>query len=188
MTEFGVEEEDGQQMLFPEAGPRQRHLELAEKLGYVNVDDLCGQFSRLGLVREISNRVRFLHWELEYADLFRDHGGFDLVLGNPPWVKVEWNEKGVLSDDNPLFEIKKLSASNIAEADLRNQALQNPLVRQAYFGEFESMDGTQNFLNGTQNYPLLKGTQTNLYKCFLPLSWKITSSQGVGGFLHPEGV
>ncbi|MFN9906409.1 MAG: hypothetical protein ACK56F_09840, partial [bacterium] len=38
------------------------------------------------------------------------------------------------------------------------------------------------------NYPLLKGSQTNLYKCFLPQAWRIASAQGVQGFLHPEGV
>ena len=31
---------------------------------------------------------------------------------------------------------------------------------------------TQEFLNATQNYPLLKGVQSNLYKCFMPLSWR----------------
>ncbi|RMD60318.1 hypothetical protein D6833_09915, partial [Candidatus Parcubacteria bacterium] len=47
---------------------------------------------------------------------------------------------------------------------------------------------TQNFLNALQNYPLLKGVQTNLYKCFLPQAWMIGSSGGVSGFLHPEGI
>ncbi|MBM3225597.1 MAG: class I SAM-dependent DNA methyltransferase, partial [Candidatus Tectomicrobia bacterium] len=42
-------------------------------------------------------------------------------------------------------------------------------------------------MNGMQNYPLLKGIQTNLYKCFLPLGWRLTSSQGVAAYLHPEG-
>jgi hypothetical protein len=44
-------------------------------------------------------------------------------------------------------------------------------------------------LNGLQNYPLLKGMQTNLYKCFLPLAWMIGKQDaGVSGFLHPEGI
>lgn len=30
--------------------------------------------------------------------------------------------------------------------------------------------------------------QTNLYKCFLPIGWKIANSKGISGFLHPEGV
>ena len=35
---------------------------------------------------------------------------------------------------------------------------------------------------------MLRGIQTNLYKCFLPQAWYIGSPEGVSGFLHPEGV
>ncbi|MFM7012144.1 MAG: class I SAM-dependent DNA methyltransferase, partial [Betaproteobacteria bacterium] len=51
----------------------------------------------------------------------------------------------------------------------------------------QEAEGTQNFLNAVQNYPLLKGVQTNLYKCFMPLAWQISSAKGVTGLLHPEG-
>jgi hypothetical protein len=57
-----------------------------------------------------------------------------------------------------------------------------------YLEEFEAQNGSQAFLNAVQNYPLLRGSQTNLYKCFLPQAWRIASAQGVQGFLHPEGV
>ena len=47
-------------------------------------------------------------------DVFARHGGFDLIAGNPPWVKIEWNEGGLLSERNPAFAIRKLSANEIA--------------------------------------------------------------------------
>ena len=46
----------------------------------------------------------------------------------------------------------------------------------------------QNFLNAQQNYPVLRGVQTNLYKCFLPQAWRLGAEKGVAGFLHPEGI
>ena len=46
----------------------------------------------------------------------------------------------------------------------------------------------QNFLNAQQNYPVLRGVQTNLYKCFLPQAWRLGAQKGVAGFLHPEGI
>jgi type I restriction-modification system DNA methylase subunit len=52
-----------------------------------------------------------MHWELEFADVFADKGGFDLVIGNPPWIKLEWKEQNVLSDKNPMFAVKKLTAT-----------------------------------------------------------------------------
>ena len=42
-------------------------------------------------------------------------------------------------------------------------------------------------MNAVQNYPLLVGMKANLYKCFMPLAWRLISAQGVTGLLHPEG-
>jgi hypothetical protein len=114
-------------------------------------------------------------------------GGFDLILGNPPWLKIEWQEGGILGDHNPLFVLRKTSASNLAK--LRAELFdQRPDVEHAWLSEYQQLEGTQNFLNALQNYPQLKGVQTNLYKCFLPQAWRIGNSQGVAGFLHPEGI
>ena len=60
-------------------------------------------------------RHRFLHWEFEFADLFEDRGGFDLILGNPPWIKIEWNEGGVMGDVEPLYVLRKFSAPRMRE-------------------------------------------------------------------------
>lgn len=152
----------------------------------VNVDKLCAQSPRLALVRSLANERKFFHWELEFIDLFARRGGFDLILGNPPWVKVQWNEGDLLSEKNPAFTIRDLSATQVAAA--REEQLEIPAQRGAYFSEFVEFAGTQAFLNATQNYHLLKGQQSNLYKCFLPRAWSITNPQGVTGFLHPEGV
>ncbi len=152
----------------------------------VNVDKLCAQSPRLALVRTLANERKFFHWELEFIDLFARRGGFDLILGNPPWVKVEWNEGDLLSERNPAFAIRKLSATEIAKA--RDEQLENPAQRAAYFSEYIEFAGTQSFLNAAQNYHLLKGQQTNLFKCFLPRAWNINNPQGVAGFLHPEGT
>jgi hypothetical protein len=46
----------------------------------------------------------------------------------------------------------------------------------------------QNYINSLQNYHLLKGIRSNLYKCFLPQAWYIGTHDAVSGFLHPEGV
>ncbi len=152
----------------------------------VNTDKLCQQSDRLALVRTIANERKFFHWELEYVDLFAERGGFDLILGNPPWVKVTWEEGGILSERNPAFAIRKLTSPQIAKN--REEQLDTPARLSAYLSEYCEFEGTQGFLNASQNYRLLKGQQTNLYKCFLPRAWSLTHLQGVTGFLHPEGV
>ena len=73
-------------------------------------------------------------------------------------------------------------------ADLREKAIESRGIRDEYLDDYVAFERTQNFLNAFQNYPVLKGTQSNLYKCFLPQAWLIGTEQGVSGFLHPEGI
>lgn len=182
----GKTEKVEQLSLFPVTAPKEKFLDLIDKHGFVDINDLCDRTPRLDQVRVLAERYRFMHWELAFADIFADNGGFDLILGNPPWLKVEWNESGIMGDANPLFVLRKDSATKVAE--IREETLQKLNLYEAYLAEFEGSTATQNFLNALQNYPVLKGVQTNLYKCFLPQAWMIANDKSVAGFLHPEGI
>jgi hypothetical protein len=159
---------------------------LHDKLGQLRISKLRQHFPRVALVEAVAQDRRFMHWELCFADVLIQKGGFDLILGNPPWLKVEWNEAGVLGERNPVFAIRKVSASDLAK--LRADAFDRFAgLQEAWTDELQEAEGTQNFLNAVQNYPLLKGVQTNLYKCFMPLAWDLSSGKGVAGLLMPEG-
>lgn len=182
-----TEESSGQMAMFSEGCQQTQDLFSTSRGGVVNKDFLYGVFPRLRKVDELAARYKFFHWELEFADIFADNGGFDLILGNPPWLKVEWQEGGIMGDYEPQFVLRKFSASKLNT--LREETLlRMPALEQAYFSEYEEASATQNFLNGLVNYPELKGIQTNLYKCFLPQAWRISNASGVSGFLHPEGT
>jgi hypothetical protein len=159
---------------------------LHDRYGQLRISRLRQNFPRIVTVEKSAARHRFFHWELAFADIFASRGGFDLVLGNPPWLKVEWNEAGILGEVNPLLAIRKLSANEISK--LRTEAFaQFKGLQESWTAELEEAEATQNFLNAFQNYPLLKGMQTNLYKCFLPIGWRLAGETGVTGYLHPEG-
>ena len=158
-----------------------------DELGFIDVEELVAKNERLQVVEQVAKAQKFLHWELEFADIFAKRGGFDLILGNPPWLKVEWNEGGIMGEANPLFDIRKFSASKLNA--LREETFEKyPNLLKEYIAEYESAEATQNFLNATANYPLLKGVQTNLYKCFLPTAWMVGNKKAITGLLHPEGV
>lgn len=192
-------EPDAPQVIVPESQPSLMGLEtqlplsqsadqpnLHDKMGQLRISKVRQHFPRIALVESVVNNRRFMHWELCFADVLLQRGGFDLILGNPPWLKVEWDESGILGERNPIFAVRKISASDLAK--LRAEAFnQFQGLQQAWTEELQEAEGTQNFLNAVQNYPLLKGVQTNLYKCFMPLVWQISSPKGVTGLLHPEG-
>jgi hypothetical protein len=160
---------------------------LHDKFGQLRISKLRQHFARVAVVEGIAEQRRFMHWELCFADVLLQRGGFDLILGNPPWLKVEWNEAGILGERNPVFAVRKISASELAK--LRADAFERFRGLQADWTlELQEAEGTQNFLNAVQNYPLLQGMKANLYKCFMPLTWTLSGPKGITGLLTPEGT
>lgn len=190
MRVTGDKKNKGQLSIFdfaPEQDPYvQEMIERYDRFGAVNLDRLRADFPRLRIANEVAQQQKFFHWELEFADVFDERVGFDLIIGNPPWVKMEWNEQAVMGDRQPLFAVKNFTANQTAQ--VRSETLKNSTIRSMYFSEYTEMSGTQAYLNATQNYPDLKGQQTNLFKCFLPQAWLFSNERGVSAFVHPEGV
>ena len=179
---------DGQLSLFP-TEMEQMALDIIDTYGtdtIVDIPRLCQENPRLDLAARIAKQNKFMHWELEFADLFAERGGFDLIVGNPPWILLGWNEQAALSDSHPEFAVKKLTAAQTVNR--RELALENTATRNLYFSEFESIYGQQSFLNAIQNYFVLSGMKANLYKCFLPQAWKFGTETGISAFVHPDGV
>lgn len=173
--------------LFPETQPQQG-LDFTperDRYGHVDIAALVEALPQLQVAQQVAGQQHFMHWALEFADVFKARGGFDVVLGNPPWIKVEWSEQSLLSDFDPRFAIRKLSAKQTA--DQREAVFAAlPQARADYLSECVAIEGMGEFLNARQNYAVLEGQKANLYKCFLPLVWQIGC--GVQALLHPEGV
>ncbi|MBK7923170.1 MAG: hypothetical protein IPJ95_05980 [Gemmatimonadetes bacterium] len=58
----------------------------------------------LAVVRDLVAEHRFFHWELEYPDVFAaTGGGFDAIIGNPPWETLQPVSKEFFSNIDPLY-------------------------------------------------------------------------------------
>ena len=179
---------DGQLSLFPTEMEKIAQ-EIVATYGtdtVVDIPRLRKENPRLDLAYRIAEQNHFMHWELEFADLFAERGGFDLVIGNPPWIKMEWNEQAVLSDKNAIFAVKKLSATQTTS--LRSKALADGDMYDIYLSEYESMGGMKSFFNSIANYSILSGSDTNLYKCFIPQAMDFANTEGCFAFVHPNTV
>ena len=154
----------------------------------VDLDELCrgdGEpAQRLRLVKEVAKKQRFFHWELEFADVFKD-GGFDFMVGNPPWVKLQWEAANAISDVNPEYAVQSISASELNKK--LPELLKDQRTHDAFISEYAATAGQMAFYNAMGNYPLLQGQQTNLFRCFLPNAWDYTRKHdGVSAFVHPD--
>ena len=179
---------DGQLSLFP-TEMEQMALDIIDTYGtdtIVDIPRLRQENSRLDLAARIAEQNKFMHWELEFADLFAERGGFDLVIGNPPWIKAKWDEQSVLADFNPLFTIRDFPVNK--KNLIRANTLKHKDIFSLYLSEYTQVAGTLNYMNAIENYAELQGVQTNHYKCFLPQAWKICADAGVFAFIHPDGV
>lgn len=178
----------GQLSLFP-TEIEQMALDIIDTYGtdtIVDIPRLRQENARLDLAARIAEQNKFMHWELEFADLFAERGGFDLVIGNPPWIKAKWDEQSVLADFNPLFTIRDFPVNK--KNLIRANTLKHKDVFALYLMEYTQAAGTLNYMNAIENYSELQGVQTNHYKCFLPQAWKICGDAGVFAFIHPDGV
>lgn len=179
---------DGQYSLFP-TEMEQIALDIVATYGQGSVVDiprLRKENPRLNLAYEIAEQNHFMHWELEFADLFAERGGFDLVLGNPPWILLGWKDADILCEYNPAMAIQSLSKHEIALK--RTGMLMRSDVRRDYLAEYLGIAGQQNYLGAFQNYTVLTGGSINLYKNFLPQAWMFGEKEGIMAFIHQDNI
>ena len=153
---------------------------------YTNRQDLFDNNQRLAMISQLANKYFFFHPQLEFLDVFWERGGFDLIAGNPPWLKLQFEEKGIIAEKFPEVEIRSVTAPQVRL--LQAEFFKDEKLKELYYDEMVGTECIAVFMNAGQNYPLLVGQQTNLYKCVLENGFSLLSKNGFMGLLHPEGV
>ncbi|MEU5996235.1 hypothetical protein ABZ837_00210 [Streptomyces sp. NPDC047197] len=138
------------------------------------------------VAREIAAEQGFLHWELDFAGVFAgEKGGFDLQVGNPPWVRPEWKENPVLAEYEPWFMLTEKP-----KAEEKNERREDELARsevQAHLlGEVTNTVTMSSYLSASTVYPLISGSQPDLYRAFMCEVWSHAGRSGTAGMVHPD--
>ena len=141
-------------------------------------------FPWLTVAADIAEAQGFFHWELDFAPVFA-RGGFDLQVGNPPWVRPDWDEAGVLAEFDPWWQLADKPAEAV-KTRKRQETLANPELLAALLGERAAQAGVKEHLTSGVDRPVLAGVQSDLYRCFLERSWRSRAMSGVVGLIHPE--
>ncbi|MGW3719098.1 Eco57I restriction-modification methylase domain-containing protein [Streptomyces sp. NPDC005133] len=160
--------------------------ELPEWMGMERFYSLESRYPWAGVARDVAERQGFFHWELEFGQVFGARGGFDLQVGNPPWVRPQWLEEQILAELEPWFMLAERPSA--AEWRLRKQEVLETRGDSQVFllNELAAHTGSAAVLGSQAAYPLLIGTQGDLYRAFMSQVWKHIAPHGSAGMIHPD--
>lgn len=141
-------------------------------------------FPWLTVTQSITEAQGFFHWELDFAPVF-GRGGFDLQVGNPPWVRPDWDEAGVLAEFDPWWQLVE-KAPEASKRTKLAQTLGDARSLGIFLDDRSLQAGSTEHLGSMVDRPILGGLRTDLYRCFMERSWRLMAPPGIVGFIHPE--
>lgn len=159
--------------------------------------DTVGQATAVGTER-LAAEYRFFHWHLEFPHIFPTsgvqspneqtgwYGGFDAVLGNPPWERVKLQEQEFFAARDP-----EVAAAPTAAARKRLIAKlgdTNPALFADYKSALRQAEGESHILRMSGLYPLTGRGDINTYAVFTELFRNLAGSQGRAGVVAPTGI
>ncbi len=150
------------------------------------VAELCERHPWFNRALGLAQREAAWHWELEFAPIFADRGGFDLQVGNPPWVRLDWEDDVALAELDPWFGVTDLKAETPQVRARRTAALEGRASQADYLTEVARAAGLRSAVGSVLLHPVLKGVRTNLYQLFMELVWRNASPTGSSSLIHPE--
>jgi len=152
--------------------------------GAVPVDEVLARQPWLKMCEKVAEQQGFFHWELDFATVFA-WGGFDLQLGNPPWVRPQVDMDALLAEGDPWWQLA-LKPSETQRDAKRPDTLRYPGIKDLAISATGDVAAMIEYLGSEQHYPLLAGMQSDLYRCFMERAWHNTSPQGIASLIHPE--
>lgn len=136
-------------------------------------------------VSDMTEQYGFLHWHLAFLDVYGGRGGFDIVLGNPPWEKVKLSEKEFFAARAP--EIADLAGAKRKAAILKLQA-DDPDLWHLYENALRQAEGESHFIRSSGRFPLCGRGDVNTYAVFAEVMRDAVASAGRLGVIVPTGI
>jgi hypothetical protein len=136
-------------------------------------------------VAELVSRYHFFHWHLAFSQVFA-RGGFDVVLGNPPWERVKLQEQ-------EFFASRHTGIAGAANAAARKKLIaalpkEDPVLWSSWVAACRSAEGQSHFLRQSGRYPLCGKGDVNTYAIFAEHNRSILTAKGRAGFIVPTGI
>lgn len=141
-----------------------------------------------------ARRARAFHWPLEFPDIIQ-RGGFDVVLGNPPWERIKLQEQEFFAAKSPAIA----AASNKSARQKLIRALESAppgTPERTVFDEYVSAkreaEASSEFIRIPENqggrFGLSARGDVNTYAIFSELGISLSSPRGRCGIIVPSGL
>jgi hypothetical protein len=150
-------------------------------------------------VRRLADQYRFVHFHLAFPDVFSVSpgdpesektgwsGGFSVVLGNPPWERVKFQDQEWLAPRRP--DIAR--ATNAAARRRMVSALQeeDPVLFAEYLDAWRLSDGASHLLRASGRFPFCGiGRDINTASVFSETFRDSIGPTGRCGLIVPTGI
>ncbi|MFZ4625780.1 MAG: Eco57I restriction-modification methylase domain-containing protein, partial [Rhodoferax sp.] len=153
--------------------------------------------------RALARRETFFHWWTTFPTVFGSgaQGGFDVVIGNPPWDRiklqqVEWfAERDPAIASQPRAEDRKKMIAALQHVNMTQTGINTPPVVDLWAQYAEACERAEanarvlgNGKLGSGDYPLLGGGDINLYSLFVERAQSLINPQGIVALITPSGI
>jgi methylase of polypeptide subunit release factors len=134
---------------------------------------------------ELATQYQFFHWHLAFPEVF-GKGGFDVMLGNPPWERVKLQEKEWFAERSPEIA----NAPNAAARKKLIAQLQQtePEIFQAFLDDLRKAEGESHFMRSSSRYPFCGRGDINVYTIFAEGVRTLVNENGRFGCVLPSGI
>jgi len=150
-------------------------------------------------IPQLAQDYAFFHWHLEFPTVFREPGqgeepdnqltglcgGFDCILGNPPWEHMELKESEWFAELAP--EIAKAAGAKRKKL-IEDLPQTDPALHSRYYQEIRLINGTRHILSNSGNFPFCGRGRVNLYTVFAEQFRNLLGPTGRAGCVLPTGI
>jgi hypothetical protein len=163
----------------------------AKKSKKSNVDPQTAE-ALLNDALRLSEQERFLHWEVAFPGVWADwesnepKGGFDAVIGNPPWDRLKMQEVEWFAARKPEIALAQRAA------DRKRMIEKLKKDKDPLYGQYElaaqRADQSLTLSRDSGEYPLLGRGDVNIYSLFVERAQRLIKPDGIAGLLVPSGI
>ena len=146
----------------------------------------------LDKTRKLIDEERFFNWQVAFPGVWSEwesnglHGGFDAVIGNPPWDRMKLQQVEWFSARRREIALAQRAADRKRMiADLEKAG--DPLAHDFATASERAAAATR-MARGGGEYPLLSGGDVNLYSLFVERAMTLVKPDGMVGLLIPSGI